>query len=113
MTGSGSISASVSGGGGEKLVNHLGRLGLQDLGEPLDLEEVLEALLGRFALIALTGKNPEQVPALGLGHRFGAVAGGTAKGSTGSRGRAIATRLRGSGGSCWPRTRSRVSPIGR
>src|SRR6266705_529974 len=93
MTGSGSISASVSGGGGEELVDHLGRLGLRDFGEPLDLEEILEALFGGFALVALPRKNPEQVPALGLGHGFAAVAcrSRTAKRSTRSRGRSSPT----------------------
>src|SRR5712692_10294856 len=116
MMGSGSMSTSpIPGGGGEQLVDHLRCSGLGDGGEPLDLEEVLEVFLGRFALIAVTGESPEQVPALGLRHRFVAVAGGggTANGSRRSRGRAIATHPRGTGWSCWPRIRSGASPVGR
>jgi hypothetical protein len=108
-------SSPVAGGGGKKLVDHLRRGSLRDRGQPLDLEEVLEVFLGRFALIALTGENPEQVSALSLGHRFAAVAG--RRGVTRRSGRlcgdrAIATRSRGTGWSCWPRIRSGASPVG-
>ena len=65
--------------------------------EPFDLEEILEALLGGFALVALAGKNPEQVPALSFGHGLGAVAEGcrTANRSTCPRGRTAPTSLSG------------------
>jgi hypothetical protein len=104
----------VAGGGVQEFVDHLRRGSLGDGGEPLDLEEVLEVFLGRFALIALTGENPEQVSALGLGHGVRAVAssGRAAQRSTGSRSRTIPA-LRDSGRRSWPRIRSGVSPIGR
>src|SRR5437667_11397811 len=109
MMGSGSMSTSPTfGGGGQELVDHLRRGSLGDGGEPLDLEEVLEVLLGRFALVALTGENPEQVSTLGLRHRFVAVGrcSGTANRSGRSRGRGSAGYPRGTGWSDWPRTRS-------
>src|SRR5438105_1319242 len=115
MTSGGSISTSpVSGGGGQELIDHLRRRDLGHGGEHWDLEEVLEALLGRLTLVALAGEDPEQVPALGLGHRLAPVScsGGATNGSRGSLGRAIAARPRRARRSCWPRTRSGVYYLG-
>src|SRR5262245_59442805 len=70
-----SIAATVSGGGGlEKLVDHPRRSRLRDLGEGRDIEELFEPVLRSFALVALPRHDAEQVPALGLGHRLGAIA---------------------------------------
>src|SRR5438876_172620 len=65
--------APVPGGGGQKSVDHLRRGGLADLRERRNLEEVLQALLGRFALVALPRHQSEQVSALGLAHRLDGV----------------------------------------
>src|SRR5258708_1617241 len=87
--------APVPGGGGQESVDHLRRCGLADLGERGDLEEVLETFLGGFALIALPGHEPEQVPALGLAHRLHTIP------SLGRPGRRVAMRPCRRGG--WPR----------
>jgi hypothetical protein len=50
----------------EQLVDHLGRRDLRDLGERRDLEEILQALLRGFLLVALPRQDAEQVPTLGF-----------------------------------------------
>src|SRR5690349_6546571 len=71
-----SIAATVSGGGGlEQLVDHLHRRSLRDLRERADLEDLLEPVLGGFALVALPRHESEQVPALAFGHRLGRAVG--------------------------------------
>ena len=53
----------------DQLIDESGGLLLRHGGERVHLKEILQVLFGAFLVDALAGHQPEEVAALGLGHR--------------------------------------------